>query len=180
MPLNRPNPMQATSIAQPIAPGGEIPGSEPASAEEQESYKKVVMAGLTTMFQDGSTKESILKRLKAGADNPPQALADIATMLITALDQKSKGTIPEVVILPAAAEILENAGQLANEAGIFEVNQNVIGEAAQIMVMSLAEKYGVEPAEIQELLDSMDQGSLDQIRTQQSQYRRVDVGEGNG
>ena len=101
-------------------------------------------------------------------------------MLITSLDQKSGGKIPEVVILPAAAEILENAGQLANDAGIFEVNQNVVGEAAQLMVMSLADKYGVEPAEIEELLASMDQGSLDQIQTQQSQYRRVDVGGNNG
>lgn len=153
--------------------GGDIPGSEQATGEEQASYEKVVMAGLKVLFEDEKSSSAIIAQLKAGADNPAQAIASATTMLMTALDEQSGGQIPEAVILPAAGELLENVAQLANDAGVFPVDQNVVGQAAQLMITSLSEQYGVDPAEVEEMLGSLDEGQLGQIQQEQSQYGGV-------
>ena len=173
MPLNNPNPAAPQVTPQVDANGtmsGDLPGSEAATGEEQASYEKVVMAGLKDLFEDDTTSKAIVEQLKTGAENPAQSIADVTTMLITALDEQSGGQIPDAVILPAAGEILANVAQLANDADVFPVDQNIMGQAAQIMIVAVAERFGAEPGELEEMMGTLDEPTLNQIQTSQSQF----------
>lgn len=142
---------------------------EPATPEEQQSYDQVVMAASQVLYSD-QTNPRVLKMLEAGADNPAQAIADVATMVIVQLDEQSGGTIPEVVIIPAAAEIAELVAELAQKRGIFEVNDQVMGQAGQLLLLSVADQYDVSEEELAELVQSVDPAQAEQIVAQQSQY----------
>lgn len=164
---------QSPQAAMPGEIAGQAPsGAENVSGEEQDAYDKVVMAGMTVLFENETSKAQIVERLKADADNPAKSLADTTAMLMIQLDQQSGGNIPETVILPAAVELLEQASELADSLQIFPVDEAVMNHAAQLMVVSLGEEYGVEPEEINELMNSIDSGSLKQIEEQQGAYAR--------
>lgn len=158
----------AKPTAQPD-PGQSGGLNEPASAQEQEAFDRVFLAGQKVLY-DKSTHAGIVKMLKSA--EPPEALAKAATVIVTQLDEKSRGTIPEAVILPVAAELLGEIAQFAHQAKIMTVDERTIGLAMQQLVISLAEQYGVNPAEVQDLLQAVGQDKAKQIADLQSKYHQ--------
>lgn len=156
-------PKRDAPAPQPQAASGE----EQPTPEEQAAYERVVMAGLKAIY-DQKTHGAIVNMLKSG--DPPDALAQAAETIVLELDRQSGGKIPEVVILPAAAEILGELAQLAGTANIFQPDERTLAVATQKMVVSLCEQYGVEAAEIQELLQSIPKEQIEQYVQQQSGY----------
>ncbi len=161
-------PADPTGIPQDPA-GGEMPGMESVTAEEQVVYDKVVLAGQKVLFEDDKTSAQAVKFLQQQADNPAQAISDYTLILITQLDDQMGNNIPAEVILPASTELMENVSDLADSAGVFPVDDKLMNQAMQLFLPDIAEEYGVEDAEIQEFLSSIDENSMTQA---------VQVGEG--
>ena len=151
------------------APPGQQAGGDQATPEEQEAYERVVLAASEVLYEP-KTSKPILESLKASADDPAQAIGQVAVMIIQQLDDKSNGTIPEVVIAQAAAEIAEMVAELGHSKGLFEVDEAVINRAGQVMLMGLAEAYDIDPEEIRALMESMDPAEVEQMRAQQDSY----------
>jgi hypothetical protein len=142
--------------------------SEPTS-EEQEAYERVVLAGIQAM-SDPASNESIMKMLSDGANDPAQALVETTAAIVIQLDEQSGGTIPEVVIIPAAAEIMSNVAEFAQQSKAFIVDDNLMGRSTQMLVLRLVDEYGGDPEEVQQLIDSMDQQEMQGMVEQQQQY----------
>jgi hypothetical protein len=142
---------------------------EPASPEEQEAYSRVVAAGGKVLYGKESS-DQFLAMLKAGADDPAKALADATAMLIVQLDKKANGTIPDVVIIPAAAELLGLTAELAEKAGIFEVDDAVKAKASQQLILSLSKEYEVDPAELQALIAEIGPERSKQMAAEQGRF----------
>lgn len=157
----QPNGMQPAQSAPPDDQGG-----EQASPEEQAAYEKFVLAAGKVLYSQG-THESIMKMLQQG--DPAEAMAQAVTLIVTQLDKKSGGKVPDSIILPAAAEILGLVAELAEKAKLFTADDRLLARAAQIMVLHLAEQYGVNPKDAQALLQSVNPAELQQIVSQQSQ-----------
>jgi hypothetical protein len=155
--------------AAPIAPGaaGQAGGDQP-TPQEQNAYERVVMAGMKVLY-DNSTHPGIMNMLTKSASDPAKALADTVSMIMLQLDKKSGGKIPEMVILPAAAELLGDVAELASKAGVFTVDENTATKAMQLMVMSLAENYGVQPEDVQALMQSFPPDEIKGMVAKQSQ-----------
>lgn len=159
------------------APQGQVGQETPTeetnvSVESQDAYDRVVMAGMKVLFEDEKANSSIVERLKSDDKNPAKSLADTTAMLIIQLDKQSGGKIPEDVILPAAIELLEQTSELADSLGIFPVDEAVMNHAAQLMVVSLGEEYGVSPEDVQALMESTSTEELQQVEVQQGEYAR--------
>jgi hypothetical protein len=185
MPINEPSGYGGGVLANVGAQGGEqVPpqareqdqdsgmGMEPVDAEEQDYYDRVIMSGMRVLFEDDATRNKIVGRLKADKGQPAKTLADTTAMLMIQLDQKANGEIPETVILPAATEMLEQVAGLADSLNLFPIDDAVLNHAAQLMVMSLGEQYGVEPEDLEELLTSVNPEQLQQIVDQQGNFAR--------
>lgn len=143
-------------------------GTEEVTPELQEAYDRTVMGGMAVLFDD-PMHDSVIKMLNSGADNPAKTLADVTAMIILQLDEKSGGEIPEDVILPAAEEILSQAAELAGNAKIFEVNDQVISVASEELVTQLAAHY--DPDGLQELTQSVGQEKAGQMVSDHQRIR---------
>lgn len=145
-------------------------GQQRATPEQQEAYTKLVTAAIKAIYDD-ATHKGVVKML--GSGDPPQALAQTTASIIQKLDEQSGGKIPQVVILPAAAEILGELAKLAETAKIFEADQRVTAQAMQRLVITLAEAYGADPAQLQSLIQSMPQEEIQRIVAEQSGYAQA-------
>jgi len=125
-----------------------------ASPDEQMAYEKIVIAALKVVY-DETTHNKIMQALQQGG-TPDAALATTTASIMTELDQKSGGKVPEVVILPAAMEVLDILGELADTAGLFAVDVKVMTSAAQQLILKLMQEYGVDPAGVQDFIGKMD------------------------
>lgn len=147
-----------------VAAGGDQP-----TPQEQNAMDRVVLACLKIIY-DQSTHQDIVQMLSQKKDDPSQALADTTTLLITQVDQKSGGKVPETVILPAAADVLGELADLATKAKIFQVDEKTAAVAMQKMLMSLAEQYGVSPEDVQQLLQSIPKDQIQGMVQQQQGF----------
>lgn len=159
-PPERPKPMPAA--------GADEPGTEQATPEEQAAYERTVLAGTELLYAE-QTHDKIVAMLKRGADTPAETIARTAVMLLVQLDQQSKGTIPEVVIVRAAAEIAEQVAELANETGAFPVTAETLNEASEPLLMALAEQYDISNEELQEFMSRYPPEAQEAMRQERDQ-----------
>tara|TARA_R110002096_G_C14661910_1_gene728359 strand:+ start:44281 stop:44895 length:615 start_codon:yes stop_codon:yes gene_type:complete len=145
-------------------------GSEQATAEEQDAYEKVVLAGDKIIFGDTKAREAVVKQLKVSAREPAKALADATALLVIQLDEQAGKSVPEAVILPAAIELLEHMAELADSLQLFQMDDAVVNRAGQIMVGNLGEAYGMQPEDMQAMVDSVPPEVAKQIVDEQSNY----------
>lgn len=122
---------------------------EQASPQEQEAYDRVVAAGMKVMY-DKNLHAKIMQMLQAGADNPPQALAQVVALIITQLGAKAKGQIPPGVILPAAEELMALAAEDAQKAGFFKADDELIKQGMVLVIKQLTQQgQGQQPQQPQ-------------------------------
>lgn len=155
-----PNAQPGAVPGAPVDPATQAAGpegfSEEVSPEEQDSYDKVVLAGQKALFEDDKTSKEAEEFLKAGAKDPAQAIADYTHLLITGLDESMGNNIPDTVVIPAATELMENISDMADSIGAFPVDNNLMNRAMQLFLPDIAETYGVEDADLQAFMESID------------------------
>lgn len=149
--------------------GNGATGGEQPTPQEQEAYDRVVMAGMKVIY-DKTTHQGVMQMVAQQKDEPAKALAYATCLIVEQLDKQSGGKIPQTVILPAAAEIMGLIAELADAAGLFKADDRIMGQATQELIIDLAKKYGVDPADIQGLMQGMDKGKLNELVAQQGQF----------
>lgn len=166
----------AGEAAAPQDEQGAAQQGDTVSPEDQNSYTRTVLAGLKVLG-DPKSNAQILQTLQQG-DQPDAALANVTASIMTELDRQSQGKIPEVVIIPAAMEILSELGDVAQKAGVFEVNDQVLTAAAQQLVLKLLTEYGVDPQDVDTVMQQLDQGKVQDMVKQQQGAAQGWAGEG--
>lgn len=145
-------------------------GTEQSTPEEQDFYERVVLAGDEIIFGNEEARNAIVKKLKLGAKEPSTSLADATSLLVIQIDDQTGGDIPEAVILPAAAELLEHMSELVESLELFPIDDAVVNNAGQKMVGNLAEAYGMKPEEIQNMMDTVPPEAQQQIAQEQGNF----------
>lgn len=169
-PVADPNaaPVPAQEEAETV--GGEAPGSQEASMDDQDAYDRFAMAGLKVIYENKKSRGALVKKLKLDAKEPAKALADTVAMLVTQLDQQSGGKMPEDIILPVATELLEQTAELADSLKLFPVDEAVLNHAGQLMVTMLGEEYGADQEEITSYMESLDPEYVRQVGETQGNF----------
>lgn len=168
---------------QPLAPTAQAPagqeapveeeitqGSEQSTPEEQDFYERVVLAGDKIIFGSEEARKAIVDKMKVDVQNPATALADATALLVVKIDEQTGGEVPESVILPAAAELLEHMTELADSLELFPIDDAVVNRAGQLMVHNLSEAYGVSPEDVQAMMDTVPPEAAQQIAQEQGNF----------
>lgn len=158
------------------AQGNDQQGGNQASPQDQEAYTRVVLAASKIIYDDASHQQ-IMQALQGGAQ-PAEALANVASSIMIEMDKKSGGKIPEDVIVPATMEILDELGMLADKAGLFPVDEQVMAAAAQQTVLKLSQQYGIDQAQMQSMIESMDPAKVKELVAAQQKTASSWAGDG--
>jgi hypothetical protein len=125
-----------------------------ATPEEQAVYEQVVLSGMKVLY-DEATHGTVMEMLSKGADDPAQTLSNIVTLVITEVDDRNNGAIPETVILPAAMELMDAVTELAEVAGLFEVTPDIAETATHMLLAKMGDHYGIDQASIEQFMASI-------------------------
>lgn len=146
--LNTNEPTQPQGSAQPpaagpIAPPGALQnagvagGEGNVSPEEQTQYNEFVTNAMTMMNDKKGLK--VLLEAIGGDDNPVEGLANVVTSIIIRVEDSAKKSGTEIggdVLLHGGAEILEQAADLAEQAGVHTFTDDEL-ETATYMAMDM-------------------------------------------
>jgi len=151
------------------APSGEEPN---VTAEEQAQYDEFVSNGMN-LLHDEKNLDGMLQAL-SGDGNPVEGLANVVASIVMRVEdsaEKNGVQISGDVLMQGGTNLLEQAAELVEEAGIHEFSEDELGTAVNMAMdiyRSARQQQGKLPteqlgAEMQELQAAEQDGSLEQL-----------------
>ena len=119
--------------------------------EFQEAYERVVVAGMKVMFSKESHKLMLDELQKEGPVGQKLGMGVAGLMLL--LFKESNQTIPPQVIVPAGVELLMQAADFIRNTKMEKITNADIGEAMEVMISTILQKFGVGPEEMAQMLN---------------------------
>lgn len=127
--------------------------------ELQEAYERVVIGGMKVMFSKES-HQFMLKEMQ-GQGAVAQRLGQGIAGLMLLLFKESNETIPPEVIIPAGIELLMQAVDFVRETGMGDITNKDIGDAMEIMMRMILEKFGMKPEQFEQVFNQFDNTNVD-------------------
>ena len=138
-------------------------------AELQEAYDRVVLAGMKVMFSKESNQ--LLMQEIQDEGPVPQRLGQGVAGLMLLLFKESNETIPPQVIIPAGTELMMQVVDFLKKAELIKVSDQDVGAAMEVMISAILQAFGVDPMQMQQVLNQYDNVNVDaaaqQMRGQQ-------------
>jgi hypothetical protein len=119
--------------------------------ELQEAYERVVIAGMKVMFSKESHKLMLDELQKEGPMGQKLGMGIAGLMIL--LVKESNGTIPPEVIIPAGINLITRAADFIRKAKIDKITNGDIGDAMEVFISTILEKFGVDPAKMADMLN---------------------------
>lgn len=119
--------------------------------ELQEAYERVVIAGMKLMFSKESHKLMLDELRKEGPLGQKLGMGIAGLMLL--LIKESNGTIPPEVIIPAGINLITRAADFIRKSKLEKITNADIGDAMEVMITTILQKFGVEPEKLAQMLD---------------------------
>jgi hypothetical protein len=119
--------------------------------ELQEAYERVVIAGMKVMFSKESHKLMLDELQKEGPVGQKLGTGIAGLMLL--LIKESNGTIPPEVVVPAGINLLTRAADFIRKSKIEKITNGDIGDAMEVFISTVLEKFGVDPAKMADMLN---------------------------
>ena len=135
--------------------------------ELQNAYERVVVAGMKMMFSK-ETNKYMLQQLEAPGSMAEKLGNGVAELMLLLFMQSNK-TMPPQVIIPAGTELVVQAADFINQAGLAEVTNRDVGDGIQVMMAVVLKQFGVDPAKLMRNIDQFDPSQVPNILGQQQQ-----------
>lgn len=150
---------QAKPMMQPGAMQDQQPGAEPSQQAKfktpvnkvlppdmQEPFERVVLAGKKVLYSEQMQPE--IQKLMADPKPIEQKLAEGVRGLMGLLSQQSKPAMPPQIIIPAGIELLHEAADFAQQAGLAQITPEQMTDATQYLAVLLAKGAGASDDQV--------------------------------
>jgi hypothetical protein len=114
----------------------------------QEAYQRVVLAGMKMMFSP-QTHQQMMQHLEQGQGTPAQNLGQGMAGLIMIMYQKSNGTMPPQVMIPAATYLLSEAVDFLDKTKAMNLSAADVSNAMEIMIRTILQHCGIDADKLQ-------------------------------
>lgn len=139
-----------------VAPTGEaeltpaaVRGQMQIPPEMQETYERLVMAGKKILYSEQMAPE--IQGLLQSPGDLGQKLGQGVVALLAMLIDKSNGTLPPQLIIPAGIELVVEAGNFLKDAGQ-AVSKEDVAEGTATLVGEILQRAGVSLEQLPQML----------------------------
>lgn len=155
----------APERAQPPMPEQQMPAGEMAEGEGPDpdadpGYNQAMEFAMEAMYGQGAAK-NMAKSLKTGGD-PVDSLANTAYEVVSVVDERTDGVIPDELLVLFASRILEEVAEIAEAAGV-QVRPSDIALALKQMILRFLGEQGVDTTQLQQAMDQVDPEEFNQL-----------------
>lgn len=146
-------------MAQGQMPAGETAEGEGPDPDTDPGYQQAMEFAMEAMYGQGAAKE-MAKSLKAGGD-PVEAMANTAYEIVSIVDERTDGAIPDELLVLFASRILEEVAEIAEAAGV-QFQPSDVALALKQMILRFLGEQGVDTTQLQQAMDQVDPQEFNQ------------------
>jgi len=142
--------MNQDEVPEGQAPEETIEGQEPLTPEEQDAYDSAMNMAAEMMYSNDSTNADIMTMMTE--NQPQQGVATAVSFVMSQLETAFKGQLPETVIIPLGDSISDLLMEMAGEAQLFEMTEELFAQIKGNVMQYLFDDYGVDEEEMREMM----------------------------
>jgi len=124
------------------------------------AYRAAMMVAMQSLYGKDAAASDVLQAIKS-ANDTVQAMADTAYKMVQIVDERTRGQVPDEQLVPLASEILGEVAEIMKAGGMV-VTGRMIAEATKNMLLRYVREAGLNPAQLQAAMGSVDTSQLGQ------------------
>ena len=137
--------------------GEEAEGPDP--DENNPAFQAAIAYAMEVLYDKGAAKD-IAKQLKA-APSPVDGASDIAYEVVSVVDERTDGAVPDELIILLGMKILEEVVEIADAAGL-EMAPVDVADAFKKMLLRYLGEQGMDTTQLEQAMNSVDPAVFDQ------------------
>lgn len=145
---------------QPQQMPGEMADGEGADPDTDPGYQQAMAFAMEALYGAEAAKD-VAKSLK-GAQSIVDGLANTAYEIVSIVDERTEGAIPDELLVLFATRVLEEVSEIADAAGLEPTPADVASALKQMILRYLGEQ-GVDTTELQAAMDQVDPEEFNQL-----------------
>ena len=151
-------PMPMPMPEQQAAPAPEKDASDP-------GYQAALEFAMTALYSEKAAKDIAIS-LRANQD-PVDALSNTAYEIMSIIDERTEGTVPDELLALLATNILEEVASIAEAANI-PVKPSDLALALKQMILRFLGEQGVDTTQLQQAMDQVDPEEFNLMAAQEA------------
>lgn len=161
-PAQRPAPTMQQ--AMPRGNENEQDEQEMPDPETDPGYQQAVQFAMQALYENQAAKQ-IAKSMRMQQD-PVEALANTAYEIISIVDERTDGAVPDELLAPFAAFVLEEVSEIGEAAGL-QIKPADVALALKQMILRFLGEQGVDTTQLQQAMDQVDPEEFNQAVEQE-------------
>ena len=144
----------------PVAQEEQMPAGEmgmesegPDPDEDNPAFQSAIAYAMEVLYDKGAAKD-IAKQLKA-AQSPVDGASDIAYEVVSVVDERTDGEVPDELIILLGMKILEEVVEIADAAGL-EMSPVDVADAFKKMLLRYLGEQGMDTTQLEQAMNSVD------------------------
>lgn len=117
------------------------------------NYQAAMKLAMEVLYKQGAARD-VAKSLASGHD-PVETLANTAYEMVTVIDEKTNGSVPDELLVSLATQILSEVAEIGEAAGL-KIDGDTIAQAMQQMLIRYLTEHGVDPSQLQQAMGQVD------------------------
>lgn len=164
----QPQQPQQPANQEPMADDGPDPDTDP-------GYQQAMMLAMKALYE-GEAAKDVAKTLK-GSQNLVDALANTAYDIVSIVDERTDGAIPDELLVLFATRVLEEVAEIADAAGL-DPQPRDVAEALKQMILRYLGEQGVDTSQLQQAMDQVNPDDFNKLAQDEQETAQEDASEG--
>jgi uncharacterized protein YidB (DUF937 family) len=138
---------------------------KPEKDESDPNYQAALEFAMKALYSEKAAKD-IAKTLRTSKD-PSEALGTIAYEIMSIIDERTQGAVPDELLALLATKILEEVASIAEAANI-PVKPSDLALALKQMILRFLGEQGVDTTQLQQAMDQVNPEEFNRMAAQEA------------
>ena len=147
-------------------PMGEMEEGEGPDPDSDPGYQQAMAFSMEALYGQEAAK-NVAKSLKTGGD-PSEALANTAYEIVSIVDERTEGAIPDELLVLFASNILEEVAEIGEAAGM-QYRPSDVALALKQMILRFLGEQGVDTTQLQQAMDQVDPEEFNRLEAEEQE-----------
>ena len=121
--------------------------------EDDPAFQAALQFAMQALYENGAARD-VAAGLQSAPD-PVSGLADTAYEMVSVVDERTEGQVPDELIVLLAVAILQEVAEIGEAAGV-DVSPNNVAEAFKQMLLRFLGEQGLNTTELEQAMAQVD------------------------
>jgi hypothetical protein len=153
------DPMAAEAGMEQMAAGEMMADDEEGPDENDPAFQSALQLAMQALYENGAARD--VAQSLSSAPDPVSGLANTAYEMVTVVDERTDGEVPDELIILLAITILQEVAEIGEAAGIDASPANV-AEAFKQMLLRFLGEQGMDTSQLEQAMADVDPAVFEQ------------------